>query len=714
MANPEDMNISEPGRDSRHCNRLAGEKSPYLLQHAHNPVDWYPWGDEAFEKATREDKPVFLSIGYSTCHWCHVMERESFEDPEVARRMNEVFVPVKVDREERPDIDNVYMTVCQALTGAGGWPLTVILTPDKQPFFAGTYFPKETRHGRIGLLELIPRIRDLWETRRDEAVRSASRVAAVLQELSQDAPGDPLGTSVLGKGYAELSRRFDAERAGFGTAPKFPTAHNHLFLLRYWRRTGETFALEMVEKSLRAMRLGGIYDHVGLGFHRYATDAGWLVPHFEKMLYDQAMLAMAYTEAWQATGTALYRETAREILTYVLRDMTAPEGGFYSGEDADSEGEEGKFYVWTDQEIREVLGNEEAEFVIRVFNVQEGGNFADESTGRRAGANILHLSGPLDQVAAEWHLSEEELKGRLAVDTVKLFERRETRIPPFKDDKILTDWNGLMIAALAKAAQAFEEPAYARAAGNAAGFILEKMRAPDGGLLHCWREGGATDLEGFIDDYAFLIWGLLELYEADFGVRHLDAAAELGRYLLEHFWDPQGGGFHFTSDRGERLLARKKEIYDGALPSGNSVALLDLLRLARITADPALEEHANRLIQAFSGVVCQSPSAFTQFLAGVDFAIGPSCEVVITGRAGAGDTRELLHCLRRHYLPNKVVVFRPADESRPEITRLAKYTEAQTGFDGRATAYVCRHYYCEAPTTDPEQMLRLLTADRPE
>lgn len=686
-------------------NRLIREKSPYLLQHAFNPVDWHPWGAEAFEKARREDKPIFLSIGYSTCHWCHVMERESFEDPEVARLLNEVFVPVKVDREERPDLDGVYMTVCQALTGGGGWPLTVILTPEKEPFFAGTYFPKESRYGRIGLMELVPRIQALWKTRRDEAVRSASQVASVVRQLSAEQPGGPLDVSSLRKAASELGRRFDPDRGGFGTAPKFPTPHNFLFLLRYWKRTGEQSALHMVETSLEAMRLGGIYDHVGFGFHRYATDAQWLVPHFEKMLYDQAMLTLAYTEAFLATGKPLYGRTAREICTYVLRDLSSPEGGFFSAEDADSQGEEGLFYLWSDREIRETLG-QGAELVLRVFHVQPEGNFAEESTGRKNGLNILHLSRPLDALAADFGLEEDALRRKIEAARKKLFERRNLRVHPFKDDKILADWNGLMIAALARAGQALDEPGYVQAARRAADFVLNRMRAPDGGLLHRFRDG-ETDLEGFLDDYAFMVWGLLDLYEACFDARYLEAASCLNRLMLERFSDESSGGFYFTSKRAEKLLARRKELYDGALPSGNSAALLNLLRLARITADPGLEKHAEKLVQAFAGAVDQAPSAFTQFLVGLDFAIGPSCEIVLAGDPASKEFRRLAAALRTTYLPNKVVIFRPADGLEPGIAALAPYTEHLTGIEGPASAYVCREHRCQRPTSDPQEMLRL-------
>ena len=474
-------------------NRLQFEKSPYLLQHADNPIDWYPWGDEAFEKAQKEDKPIFLSIGYSTCHWCHVMEHESFEDPEVARLMNEIFVSIKVDREERPDIDKTYMTVSQMLTGSGGWPLNIIMTPDKKPFFAGTYFPKESRFGRVGMLDLVPRIQEIWLNEHQKALDTADQVVAALQKMSQqtvtqlkysDEEEGTLGKAILDAAYKQLADLFDEVHGGFGSAPKFPTPHTLLFLLRYWKRHDDEQALKMVERTLQAMRLGGVYDHIGFGFHRYSTDSKWLLPHFEKMLYDQALLAMAYTEAYQVTQKEEYARTAQEIFTYVLRDMTAPSGGFYSAEDADSEGVEGKFYVWSQEEIRHILDEEEAEFVMRVFNFEKGGNFKEQATGLKTGENIVHLQKPLADLAAGFKVTEQELRHRIENIRQKLFDIREQRVHPHKDDKILTDWNGLMIAALAKGAQVFDEPRYAQAAERAARFILDEAHDENGRLLH--------------------------------------------------------------------------------------------------------------------------------------------------------------------------------------------------------------------------------------
>ena len=679
-------------------NRLSQEKSPYLLQHADNPVDWYPWGEEAFEKARRENKPVFLSIGYSTCHWCHVMEHESFEDKQVAALMNDAFVCVKVDREERPDIDTIYMTVCQMLTGSGGWPLTIFLTPDKQPFFAGTYIPKHDRFGRPGMLEMIPRLKELWQLKQQDLSRSAAEITQALQNAATGSAGEILNDAALKSGYEQLSRRFDRVFGGFGDSPKFPTPHQHLFLLRYWKRTGDARALEMVQKSLHSMRQGGIYDHVGFGFHRYSTDREWLVPHFEKMLYDQALLTMAYIEGFQATREEEYATITREVLEYVMRDMTDSQGGFYSAEDADSEGVEGKFYVWTADELEKILG-EDAQFFFEIFNIEKNGNFIEQLVGHTTGENIIYRTKPWGVLGQENKMEEELLRVRIEAAREKLFQVREKRIHPLKDDKILTDWNGLMIAAFAKAASALAEPKYAEAASRAANFLLQRMRKPDGSLLHRYREGDAA-IPGNLDDYAFLVWGLLELYQTDFAPAHLKDALDLNRFMLDHFWDEKAGGFFFTSDEGEQLLVRTKDIYDGAVPSGNSVAYYNLLRLARITGNTELEQRAEQVERTFSQQVGSVASAHTLFLAGLDFRIGPSYEIVIAGRWETGDTAEMLVALQKIYAPNKVLLFRPEGDSTPEITELAPFTAAQTSVQGKATAYICRNFVCNAPTTD--------------
>ena len=686
-------------------NRLQSEKSPYLLQHADNPVDWYPWGEEAFRKAKEEDKPIFLSIGYSTCHWCHVMEHESFEDPEVARLMNENFINIKVDREERPDIDELYMTVAQLLTGRGGWPLTILMSPDQKPFFASTYIPKESRYGRIGMLELIPRIAEVWKTRREEVDSSSESILQALQKVSQSrVAGDLLDESILKRTYTGLSEQFDEHYGGFGSAPKFPSPHNFLFLLRYWRRSGEERALKIVEKTLTAMRRGGIFDQVGYGFHRYSTDARWRVPHFEKMLYDQALLALAYTETYQATGKPFYAHTAREVLTYVLRDMVTPEGGFASAEDADSEGEEGKFYTWSYEELSSLLDSEELAELEERFAVQADGNYKEEATGEQTGTNILYMHHE-DGLA----IAGDGTAAALSDSTrKKLFESRRERVRPLKDDKILTSWNGLMIAALARAGGVLGEASYLEAAERAADFILARLRSKDGGLLHRYREGEAA-IPGYATDYAYLVWGLIELYESTFNSSYLRHARGLMDRFIEDFWDDStAGGFFLTAEKSENLLVRQRNDTDGALPSAGSVALLDLLKLGRMTQNQDYEDKALALTRATSQLVETSPPAFTFFLSALDFQIGPSFEVVIAGRSNASDTREMAQVLRKEFAPNKVVLFRPAEEEQPEISDLAPFTRFQVSIDGKATAYVCRDYACELPVTDSEAMLRLL------
>jgi hypothetical protein len=696
-----------PADGGKEFNRLIFEKSPYLLQHARNPVDWYPWGDEAFAKAKAEDKPIFLSIGYSTCHWCHVMEHESFEDHAVAELMNQAFVCIKVDREERPDIDHIYMAVCQAMTGSGGWPLTIIMTPDKRPFFAGTYYPRESMGQRIGMLDLVPRVAEVWQHKRDELFATTDKVQEYLEKIATIEPGEALREGVLELAFEQLSQRFDAKYGGFGSAPKFPTPHNLTFLLRYWFRSKDDSALKMVEKTLHQMRLGGIFDQVGFGFHRYSTDQVWLLPHFEKMLYDQALMTIACVEAYQVTRKEEYAQTAREVITYVLRDMTSPEGGFYSAEDADSEGEEGLFYHWTQDQLDEILGEKDGQLFGRLFNVEPGGNFHDQATGQKTGSSILHLKKSLAEHAAGMAIAEAALKERWEKARQKLFEVRERRIHPLKDDKILTDWNGLMIAALAKASVVLQDETYRHSAQKAADFIWQKVRTKTGRLQKRYR-GGEAGMPAHAEDYAFIIWGLLELYEATFDVKSLARAIELNRILLTEFWDEKHGGFFFTSDSSERLLVRNKEIYDGAIPSANSVATLNLLRIGRITGNATLESKAIAIGKAFSAMVSQGPMGHTQLMNALLFSLGPSYEVVIAGDTGDQQTTEMLHALREPFFPNKVILFRPDEEERPAIVDIAAFTENQRSLDGKPTAYVCKNYACNAPTTDVKGMLELL------
>ena len=520
---PDHLPDPDPHVFEKHYNRLIFEKSPYLLQHADNPVDWYPWGDEAFDRAAKERKPVFLSIGYATCHWCHVMAHESFEDSGVAALLNKDFICIKVDREERPDIDSIYMTVCQMMTGRGGWPLTVILTPEKKPFFTGTYFPKKSRFGMTGLIDLLPRIAQSWQERRDDLLASAEEISAALRNEQEKPAEDFPDISLLHMGYEELARQFDPENGGFGRAPKFPAPHTLLFLLRFWKRTGETRALSMVEKTLTSMRSGGIFDQIGGGFHRYSTDAQWQVPHFEKMLYDQALLVMAYTEAYQATHNPEFRKTTDEIITYVIRNLTSPEGAFFSAEDADSAGGEGAFYLWTADETEKVLGKDDAGVAARFFGITHAGNYQGEETGGEQ--NILTRKSSIADMASSSGISEIELESRLESIRTKLFIARENRAHPSRDDKVLTDWNGLFIAALAQAARTFGNEKYLESARTAMKFILTRMRSADGGLLHRYR-GGEPAIPAFGDDYAFVIKALIELYESTFEPSYLSSARE--------------------------------------------------------------------------------------------------------------------------------------------------------------------------------------------
>ncbi len=706
------MSDARSGAETRPENRLIDEKSPYLLQHAHNPVDWFPWGDEAFAEARRRSAPLFVSIGYSTCHWCHVMERESFEDDGVAQILNRDFVPVKVDREERPDIDQAYMAVCEMLTGHGGWPLTVVLTPDGKPFFAGTYFPRESRFGRPGLLDLLPRLAQAWREKREDVAKSAGEIARLASGAGREgAAATPRATAdegMLRAGFGELDAAFDERHGGFGTRPKFPQPHGLMFLLRYWSRYGEDRALAMVERTLEAMAAGGIQDQLGGGFHRYSTDERWFLPHFEKMLYDQALLAMAYSEAFAATGKETYRAVADGVFDYVLRDMTSPEGAFYSSEDADSEGVEGKFYVFTAAEIRDALPPADAQAFIEAYGVSDQGNFRDEATGERNGANVLHLAGWPGAAAPGAGASI-----KLAAARRTLFELREKRVRPARDDKVLTDWNGLMIAAMAHAARAFGDLRYANAAGRAAGFILHRLARPDGTLLHRYRDG-QSGIAGFLDDYAFLGWGLLELYFATFNLEHLETALRLARRQLELFSgsEEEGPGLRFVAATdpgvGERPvvgLGAQKPAYDGAVPSGNAVTMYNLLRLARLTGRAELEEKASDIAVMLAGQARHDTWGHTFFLLALDYALGPSSEVVLAGELDAPDSHALLEALEQGFRPRQVLLHLPrGGPARDRLVAMAPFTETLASAGPRALAYICSGGQCLLPVTDPAQL----------
>mgnify|MGYP000849573009 CR=1 FL=1 len=693
---------------SRQANRLIHEPSPYLQQHARNPVDWYPWGDEAFAAARAEDKPIFLSIGYATCHWCHVMERESFEDEDIAALMRAIVIAVKVDREERPDLDALYMSFCQAMTGRGGWPLTVFLTPDGQPFFAGTYFPKESGYGRTGMRELLQRVHMAWKSNRQAVIGNAAQILAAVRERFDGAGAaadETPGEAALAAARNELAATFDAQNGGFGGAPKFPAPHNLLFLLREYRRTGNGECLRMVCDTLRAMRRGGVFDQIGFGFHRYSTDAHWFVPHFEKMLYDQALCVMACVETWQASGEEEFKRTALEVLEYVRRDLTSPDGLFYSAEDADSEGVEGKFYVWTAAEIRSLLPEADAALFCEAYGIEETGNFHDEATGQATGTNIAYVAEPAAETAARHGLGLEALAERLEQCRLKLLAAREKRVRPLCDDKILTDGNGLMLAALAKAARAFDDEGLAARARTAADALLEHLGLEGGRLLHRLR-GDVAGVAGMLDDYACLAWGLVELYQTVFDPALLRRAVDVTRAMVAHFADADGGFFLSPGD-GESLLLRQKTFYDAAVPSGNSVAFFVLTTLFRLTGDKALMEHADRLARRFAGSLDERPSAYAFFLCGLSQLLAPGAEVTIAGDPDAPDTHALARALYSRYLPEVAVILRP-DGDAENIAALAPYARYQQSVDGRAAAHVCRAGSCQPPTTDPQIMLKLL------
>jgi hypothetical protein len=618
-------------------------------------VDWYPWGEEAFQAARQSDKPVFLSIGYSTCHWCHVMENESFSNAAVAELMNQAFVSIKVDREERPDLDEHFMNISRLLTGTGGWPLTIVMTSERRAFYAATYIPRENAYGRMGMLELIPRIRDLWENRREDVAQSAESIAAELDKLDHGAvSGFALGAGVASGAARALAAMFDSRNGGFGGAPKFPMPTIFGLLLRAWKRDGDAETLGMVTRTLSAMRSGGIYDQVGFGFHRYSTDAHWRVPHFEKMLYDQALHCLAYTEAWQATGAEPWKETAREICAYVLRDLALPEGAFATAEDADSEGVEGRFYFWTAAEVRSLLGGRAVAFCAR-YGVEEG---------------ILHRDASDNVPAGE--------------DEAVLLSARARRVRPLRDDKILADWNGLMVAALAKAGSAFEEPSILAAAEAAARFITREMRSDDGGLLHRHRDGESA-IAGFADDYAFVAWGLLELYEATFQQAWLEECVRLTDYFIAHFWDQASGGFF--SATGEEI-SRRKSFTDGVVPSANSVGTLLLLKLNRITGREDFQQKAEQLMRLYPDSAGEDAISFSFFLSAADFAAGPAFEVVVAGDPASADTREVVRTLHRGFFPNTVISLRARQ--------------------GAATVSVCRDTTCSLPTRNVDAALHEL------
>lgn len=625
------------------------------------------------------------------------MEKECFEDQEVAQLLNASFVCIKVDREERPDLDTAYMAVCQAMGRNCGWPLSILMTPRLNPFFAGSYIPKDSRGGIVGMMELLPQITQIWNMRGNQLDIMGAEIKSRIEALEKRTPENELGKEVLAEAYESLAQNYDAKHGGFGWAPKFPRPHSLLFLLHYWKSSGTKDALDMVEKTLRQMRLGGIFDQVGFGFHRYSTDQVWLVPHFEKMLYDQALLALAYTEMYQASGAGKFKLTAKETLDYVLRDLASPEGGFYSAQDADVEGEEGKVYLWTIEEVMDTLEPADADLAVHLFGLSAEGNYVDAAVGRRNGKNILHLAEPLDEITAAKGLTLDELIIRMGKIRNVLFEARKNRVPPATDVKVLTDWNGLMVAALAKAGKVLGENRFVEAARKTANFFLAQMRDTNGLLYHRYA-GGERAIGGFLDDYAALVFGLIELYEATFEDKYLQAAAELTKKMNQQFWDDKNGGYYFTAAKPDAGMPRMKQIYDGAVPSGNSMALLNLLRLSILINEPVFEDMARKLVKAFALEVQSAPEAYSWLLAGVSFMWGPSHSVVLVGDPKGKDTAEMLDALRKQYLPNIVV----------QLREPAKAGAGYEQLEGKATAYVCLNQTCMPPTNQTQKMLELL------
>jgi uncharacterized protein YyaL (SSP411 family) len=715
----------------KHTNRLIHETSPYLLQHAHNPVEWHPWGEEALRRAREEGKPILLSVGYSACHWCHVMERESFEDEQIAALMNRWFINIKVDREERPDIDHIYMSAVQMMTGQGGWPMTVFLTPEGRPFYGGTYYPPEDRYGRPGFPRILHAVAEAWENRRDEIEEQSGAMLGQMRQMSEvDLPETPVTPEILDRAYQKLRASYDSRLGGVGGAPKFPQPMILDFLLRYAHRTKRdemTSPGDMAVFTLEKMAEGGIYDQLGGGFHRYSTDEYWLVPHFEKMLYDNAQLAQTYLRAWQATGEPFFRRIAEETLDYVSREMTAPDGGFYSTQDADSEGVEGKFFVWSQAEVEEALGKEDALLFSRYYDVTPRGNWEH--------ANILNVTAPEENFARSLKMDPEKLKARLAEMRRKLFAVREQRTKPHRDEKVLTSWNGLMLAAFAEAAAVLDRDDYRQTAIANAEFVLDKLY--EEGRL--WRTGKAdketrsqgdketiaggagqsairnaqsamfkvSAIPGFLEDYAYYADGLLRLYEATADWRWLDSAKELVDTMVELFADPEGGPFYSTPADGEALIERPRDLTDNATPSGNSVAVEVLLRLGVLTADQDYHRRAASILRQMNALLAEHPAAFGRMLGVADFYLGPVKELAVIGAIDDPATHALLSAARSSYQPNMVVaVAHPADMRHMELPLL----QDRPLVDGKPTAYLCENYACQRPTTDPAELAKQLTA----
>tara|TARA_B100001964_G_scaffold234725_1_gene293709 strand:- start:197 stop:2305 length:2109 start_codon:yes stop_codon:yes gene_type:complete len=687
----------------KHTNRLIDETSPYLLQHAHNPVDWYPWGEEALNLAKNLDKPILLSIGYSACHWCHVMERESFENEKIAAIMNKYYINIKVDREERPDLDEIYMSAVQIMTGSGGWPMTVFLTPELKPFYGGTYFPPDDRYGRPGFPKLLEAVEDAYRSKREEINEQAEKLVSHINQISNPKGVENLSLDdkIIEQAFYHYQNRFDSQHGGFGQAPKFPPGMGLILLLRYWKRSGNSRALHIVEFTLEKMARGGMNDQLGGGFHRYSTDEIWLTPHFEKMLYDNSLLTVTYLEAFQATGKPFYREVVEETLGYILREMYDQQnGGFYSTQDADSEGEEGKFFVWTPDEVEQILGQADAKVFCDFYDVTDHGNFEHQ--------NILWVKTPTDLYTKKTNIEQTDLINILSRCKKKLFDAREKRIKPGLDDKILTSWNGLMIRSMGLAYQILGDPRYLEAAETSAKFILKELVQKNGHLLRTHR-AGKSHLNACLEDYSYFIAGLIELYQASFDPHWLREANRLNQIMISQFWDSQNGGFFFTGKDHPELIVRSKSAYDGATPSGASMAVHVLLRLAILLNQPDLKEKAKITFSLYDHTMKTAPSGSAQMLCGVDFLIDAPKEIAIVGNPLNEQTQEILRNIHRRFVPNKVIaLLNPNTEEKQEIEELIPLLAGKTSIDGKTTIYVCQNYACQLPTTDIDDLDKLL------
>ena len=679
-----------------HSNRLIHETSPYLLQHAHNPVDWHPWGNEAFQKAKRENKPVLLSIGYSACHWCHVMERESFENEQIAALMNDLFISIKVDREERPDLDEIYMNAVQLLTGRGGWPMTMFLTPDGKPFYGGTYFPPEDRQGMPGFPKILLGVSQAYRERSADVEKSVGEILAALQRMSETHQSDKdFSPDIIAASCEKISRAYDSDNGGLGQAPKFPNAGVYELFLRHFHHSKSERYLEMIVHTLTKMARGGIYDHLGGGFHRYSVDAKWLVPHFEKMLYDNAQLLAIYAHAYAITGETLFKSVVEETAHYLLGEMFQAVGGFYSTQDADSEGEEGKFFVWTPDEISRLLGTEAGEVFCRIYDVSDQGNFEEK--------NILHPILTIEQASKYFGKEKSVIETLVAEAKTKLFTEREKRIKPFRDEKIITAWNGLALSGLAAAIKISGEAALITAVTQTIEFIFDKMFR-DGFLLHTYKDGQAK-LLGYLDDYAFLAVGLLDIYETLLDRAFLDRALQLNEIMLREFWDEEEGGFFYTGKSQEQLISRAKPIFDASIPSGNAMATQLLLRLNHITGQNDYRARAEKVLRSYYDVMENQPFGFAHMLCAVDQHLNPPKEIVVVGNIDDPRTKALLAEVHRIYLPNKVLQLVGAEQALEDISPLLR---GKTQVNGQPTAYLCQNFTCSAPVTNPAELKSLL------